>query len=50
MLDLDLNDFDDFDYEDMDDLPLLDHIEWNHHMADNEVPQDPSQMYWQDDY
>lgn len=39
----------DIDYEDMDDLPLSDHIEWKHNTADNDATQDTTQMYWFDD-
>ncbi|MGZ8095797.1 MAG: hypothetical protein ACXWTH_05265 [Methylosarcina sp.] len=49
MLDQNMHDLDDIDYEDMDDLPLLDHIEWNHYTDETEAIEDLSQMYWIDD-
>lgn len=46
MFDQDINNLNDIDYEDMDDLPLSDHIEWNHSADENDLAQDPGQMYW----
>ena len=37
-------DIDDIDYENMDDLPLLDHIEWNHCIIEEVVTDDLNQF------
>jgi len=33
----------DIDYENLDDLPLLDHIEWNHRINEEVITDDPNQ-------
>lgn len=48
MFDQNMDESDDIDYENLDDLPLLDHIEWNHYVAENVAAQDPSQFDWLD--
>ena len=34
-IDTNYDDMNDIDYTDMDDLPLADHIEWNHYEPEN---------------
>jgi hypothetical protein len=46
MFDDDMRDLNDLDYEDMDDLPLLDHIEWNHYPNEDEAVDDSDSMFW----
>jgi hypothetical protein len=37
-------DIDDIDYESLDDLPLLDHIEWNHCITEKVATDDINQF------
>jgi hypothetical protein len=37
-------DIDDIDYENLDDLPLLDHIEWNHRITEKVATDDLNQF------
>jgi hypothetical protein len=37
-------DMDDIDYENLDDLPLLDHIEWNHCITEEAASDDINQF------
>jgi hypothetical protein len=41
-------DNDDIDYENLDDLPLLDHIEWNHRITEEVFTDDfnQSELSW----
>ncbi|MGR9086922.1 MAG: hypothetical protein ACU841_07600 [Gammaproteobacteria bacterium] len=49
MLEQNLDFLDDINYEDLDDLPLSDHIEWNNVADEKDVYQDPYRYYWSDD-
>ena len=40
---------DDLDYENMDDLPLSDHIEWNYFMGEKIAAGGAEQSNWMDD-
>ncbi|MGR8980888.1 MAG: hypothetical protein ACU84H_12475 [Gammaproteobacteria bacterium] len=42
-------DFDDIDYEHLDDLPLPEHIEWNHVQPDEETEDETPAIDWLDD-
>lgn len=49
MIDEDMHDLNDIDYEDMDGLPLLDHIEWNHYTEEPEDLEDFNRSDWIED-
>ncbi len=48
MLNQNWNNWDDIDYEDMDDLPLSDHIEWDSLTAEDDGILEDDRMDWLD--